>query len=75
MEQDDNNDDTNKNNKAAILKYKLGSIKNRNIEVTNLEIEYYQNKMPGSMIYKSTILDSYCGYGQLQNRRINRWYL
>ena len=46
-----------------LLIYKLGSIKNKNIEVTNLEIGYYQNKMAGSRIYISTILDSYCEYG------------
>ena len=55
--------------------YKLGGIRNRNIEVTNLESGCYQNKMSGARIYISTILDSYCGYGLLQNRRRNRWYL
>ena len=44
-----------------LLIYKLGSIKNRNMDVTNLEIGYYQNKKEGVMIYISTILDSYCG--------------
>ena len=33
------------------------------MEVTNLEIGYYQNKTAGSMIYISTILDSYFGMG------------
>ena len=41
--------------------YKLGSTKNRNTEVTNLEIGYYQNKKAGSLIYISTILDSCLG--------------
>ena len=44
------------------LTYKLGSIKNINMDVINLEIGYYQNIMAGPMIYISTILDSYCGY-------------
>ena len=30
--------------KLSSLIYKLGSIKNRNMDVTNLEIGYYQNK-------------------------------
>ena len=38
------------------LVYKLGTSKNKNSEVTNLEIGYYQNKIAGSMIYISTIL-------------------
>ena len=32
------------------------------MEVTNLEIGYYQNEKAGSMIYISTILDSCFGY-------------
>ena len=45
-----------------LLIYKLDSIKNRNMEVPNLEIGYYQNKMLGPMIYISTVLDSCVGY-------------
>ena len=60
---------------SALIIYELGGITNRNREVTNLEIGHYQNEMPGSKIYVFTILDSYFGYGYLQNRRRNRWYL
>ena len=31
-----------------ILIYKLGSIENRNMDLTNVEKTYYQNKMLGS---------------------------
>ena len=36
------------------------------MDLTNLEIGYYQNRNEGSMIYISTILDSSCGYVYLQ---------
>ena len=48
--------------KWIILLYKLGSIKNKNKDITNLEIGYYQNEKAGSRIYVSTILDSCFGY-------------
>ena len=37
----------------------MGSIKNKNIEVTNLEIRCYENEKAGSMIYISTSKSSY----------------
>ena len=36
--------------------------KNRSIDVPNLEIGYYQNKILDSTIYISTILDSHFGH-------------
>ena len=65
--------------KWKILLYKLGIIKNKNMNVTNLEIGYYQNEKVGSMIYIYNIWFLF-GYKYTSSYKIgeeidDKWYL